>query len=148
MAFFRVSGQPNIIPMQGGASTVLSANGLVVVTSGLLAKVSSSGTYVSGICLEERTATDADYATARPVLVDALDENSIIFCDNVTGTLTKAMEGTFLKLSSTAGLVADAGTSTDTMASALVLICVGFVSATSGYFKVSGSKHRQVDVLA
>lgn len=148
MAFYRASGTPNILPMQGAASTVLSANGLVVVTSGVLAKVGSTGTYVSGICLEERTATDADYATARPVLVDQVDENALLFCDNVTGTLTKAMEGTFMKLSSTAGLVADAGTSTETIATALVLICVGFVSSTSGYFKVAGMKHRQVDVLA
>lgn len=148
MAFYRVSGQANIQPAQGAASTVLSANGIVVVTAGVLAKVSSSGSLVSGICLEERTATDADYATARPVLIDVLDENSIVFCDNVTGTLTKAMEGQFLKLSSTAGLVADAGTATDTIAAALVLQLQQFVSATSGYFKVSSLKQHQVSVLA
>lgn len=148
MAFYRVSGQANILPMQGAASTILSANGLVVQTAGVLAKVASSGSLVSGICLEERAATDADYATARPVLVDALDENSILFCDNVTGTLTLAMEGQFLKLSSTAGLVADAGTATDTMAAGLVLQCVKFVSATSGYFKVNALKQHQVAVLA
>ncbi len=148
MAFYRVSGAPNIIPMQGPASTVLSANGMVLQAAGVLGKAASNSIYISGICLEERTATDADYATARPVLVDALDENTIVFCDNVTGTLTKAMEGTFLKLSSTAGLVADAGTSTDTIAAALLLMCVGFVSATSGYFKVNGLKQHQPAVLA
>lgn len=143
MAFYRASGQPNMIPMQGAASTVLSANGVVVVTAGVLAKVSSTGSLVSGLCMEERTATDADYATARPVLVDALDENAIVFCDNVTGTLTKAMEGQFLKLSSTAGLVADAGTATDTPAAALVLQLQQFVSATSGFFKVTGLKQSR-----
>lgn len=143
MAFYRVSGQPNIIPMQGDASVVLSANGLVVVTAGVLAKVASTGSLVSGISMETRATTDADYATARPVLVDALDENAIVFCDNVTGTLTKAMEGQFLKLSSTAGLVADAGTATDTPAAGLVLQLQNFVSATSGYFKVNGLKQSR-----
>jgi hypothetical protein len=143
MAFYRVSGQANILPKNGAASTILSANGLVTMVSGALAKSSSSSSVISGICLEERTATDADYATARPVLVDVLDENSLVFCDNVTGTLTAAMEGQFLKLSSTAGLVADAGTATDTPAAGLVLQLEKFVSATSGYFKVNGLKQSR-----
>lgn len=143
MAFYRVSGQANIIPMQGGASTALVANGIVTQVSGLLALSSSTSSVVSGICLETRATTDADYATARPVLVDVLDENSIVFCDNVTGTLTAAMEGQFLKLSSTAGVVADAGTATDTPAAALVLQLVKFVSSTSGYFKVNGLKQSR-----
>lgn len=143
MAFYRASGNANYIPMQGGASMILSAGGLVTQVSGLLAKSSSSSNVISGICMEERTATDADYTTARPVLVDALDEDAVLFCDNVTGTLTAAMEGQFMKLSSTAGLVADAATATDTPAAALVLQLVKFVSATSGYFKVNGLKQSR-----
>lgn len=143
MAFYRVSGPANIRPMNGAASTILSNAGLVSMVSGALAKSSSSSSVISGICLEERTATDADYATARDVLVDALDENCLVFCDNVTGTLTKAMEGQFLKLSSTAGLVADAGTATDTPAAGLVLMLDKFVSATQGFFKVSGLKQSR-----
>lgn len=126
--------------MNGAASTVLVANGLVTMVSGALAKSSSTSNVISGICLETRATTDSDYATARPVLVDALGPNCVVFCDNVTGTLTAAMEGQFFKLSSTAGVVADAGTATDTPAAALVLMCTKFVSATSGYFKVSGLK--------
>lgn len=143
MSFYRISGVANIQPMNGAASTVLVAAGLVTMVSGALAKSSSTSSVISGICLETRATTDADYATARPVLVDMLDDDALVFCDNVTGTLTKAMEGQFLKLSSTAGVVADAGTATDTPAAALVLMLVTFISSTSGYFKVNGMKHTR-----
>lgn len=127
--------------MNGAASTVLVANGLVVLTAGALAKGASTSSIISGICLETRATTDSDYASARPVLVDLLGPNCLVFCDNVTGTLTQAMEGQYLKLSSTAGTVADAGTATDTPAAGLILECIKFVSATSGFFKVNGLKH-------
>lgn len=143
MGFYRASGNANVIPMQGAASTILSASGLVTQVSGVLAKSSNSSSVISGICMEERTATDADYTTARKVLVDALDENAAVYCDNVTGTLTAAMEGQFLKLSSTAGLVADASTATDTPAAGLVLQLVQFISATQGIFKVNGLKQSR-----
>ena len=147
MAFIRASGTSNIIPMPSAASTVLSANGLVLQTAGVLAKAASTDSLISGICLEERATTDADYATARDVLVDVLDENATIEGD-VTGTLTAAMEGKFLKLSSTAGLVADAATATDTPATGLVLQLVQYISATKGIFKVNALKQHQVAVLA
>lgn len=143
MSFYRVSGQANIVPMQGAASTALTAAGLVTQVAGVLAKSSSTSNVISGISLETRASTDGDFATARPVLVDVLDENALVYCDNVTGTLTAAMEGQFLKLSSTAGVVADAATATDTPAAALVLQLVKFVSATAGYFKVNGLKQSR-----
>lgn len=127
--------------MNGAASTVLVANGLVTEASGALAKSSSTSNVVTGICLETRATTDGDYATARPVLVDLVGPSALVFCDNVTGTLTKAMEGQYMKLSSTAGVVADAGTATDTPAAALVLQLITFVSSTSGFFKINGLKH-------
>lgn len=143
MSFYRISGTPNVQPMNGAASTVLVANGLVTMVSGALAKSASTSSVISGLCLETRASTDSDYASARPVLVDMLDDDAVLLCDNVTGTLTAAMEGQFLKLSSTAGVVADAGTATDTPAAGLVLLCVKYISATSGYFKVSGMKHTR-----
>lgn len=141
MAFYRSSGVSDIQPMNGAASTALTANALVVETAGALALVASTGSLVSGLCLQTRASTDSDYATAKPVLVDRLGPGTTVFCDNVTGTLTAAMEGQFLKLSSTAGVVADAGTATDTPAAGLVLQLVKFVSATQGYFTVNGLKH-------
>lgn len=140
MSFYRVSGPANIIPLPGAASTVLTANAIVTVTAGALALASSTSSTAMGLCMETRATTDADYATARDVLVDCVGPSDVLYCDNVTGTLTTAMKGQLFKLSSTAGVVADAGTATDTPAAALILICVGFVSATQGYFILNGSK--------
>lgn len=143
MAFYRASGVGDVQAMNGAASTVLTAGALVVETAGALALVSSSGSMVSGICLQTRATTDSDYATAKPILVDRLGPGTTVYCDNVTGTLTAAMEGQFLKLSSTAGTVADAGTATDTPAAGLVLQLVKFISSTQGIFTVNGLKHMR-----
>lgn len=140
MSFFRTSGAPNIQPMPGAASTALVANGLVTVTAGAIAKSASTDSVAMGICLETRATTDGDYATARDVLVDLVGENDILYCDNVVGTLTTGMKGQFFKLSSTTGVSADAAQATDTPAAGLLLICVGFVSTTAGYFVLNGSK--------
>lgn len=140
MAFYRASGLPNCQMLPGAASTALVANGFVTVTAGALAKSASTDSMISGISMETRATTDGDYATARDVLVDMLMPGDIVFCDNVTGTLTSAMRGQFLKLSSTAGVVADAGTAIDTPAAGLVLELIQFVSATSGFFVVNGLK--------
>lgn len=140
MALYRISGTANIQPLPGAASTVLTANSLVTVTAGALALVSSSGNYGMGLCLETRATTDADYATARDVLVDMVGEGDMIYCDNVTGTLTAAMRGQFFKMSSTAGVVIDAGTATDTPAAALIWVLVTYISATQGIFVLSGRK--------
>jgi hypothetical protein len=140
MSLYRSSGTANLQLLPGAASTVLTANSLVTVTAGALALVSSAGNYGMGLCMETRATTDADYATARGVLVDMIGEGDVVFCDNVTGTLTAAMIGQFFKMSSTAGVVIDAGTATDTPAAALIWVCVGFISATQGYFVLSGRK--------
>lgn len=140
MAFYRASGTSNLQPLPGAASTPLTANALVTVTAGALAHVASTGNYGMGLCMETRASTDGDYATARDVLVDMIKEDDVIFCDNVTGTLTSAMRGQFFKMSSTAGVVIDAATATDTPAAGLIWVLVTFVSATSGFFVLSGRK--------
>lgn len=142
MAAIRASGVPNIQFLPGAASTALTANALVVVTAGALALVASTGSLVSGICMETRASTDGDYATARGVMVDMLRNDSVIQMD-VVGTLTTAMVGQFFKLSSTTGINADAATATDTPAAGLVLLCVGFISTTQGYFVVNGLKSER-----
>lgn len=142
MSAIRVSGTPNMQMLPGAASTALTANAVVVVTAGALALVASTGSLVSGLCMETRASTDGDYAVARGVLVDLLSPLDVIQMD-VTGTLTTGMIGQFLKMSSTAGVVADAGTATDTPAAGLVLYCVGFISATQGLFIVNGLKHTR-----
>jgi hypothetical protein len=143
MSFYRSSGVSDIQPMNAAASVALVANSLVVETAGAIANVANTGSVVSGILLQTKASTDSDFATAKPMLVDRLGPGTLVFCDNVTGTLTAAMEGQFMKLSSTAGVVADAGTATDTPAAYLVLQLVKFVSATSGYFTVNALKHTR-----
>lgn len=138
MAFYRISGAPNIDVFNAPASTPLTANALVNEAAGALGLAASTTSVIAGICLETRVSTDADYASARGVQVDQLGPNVRVYCDNVTGTLTAAMEGQYLKLSSTAGVVADAGTATDTPAAGLVLRLIRYISATSGIFVVNG----------
>ncbi len=133
---YRSSGTSNIKEAPSAASTALVANAMVTMTSGTLVKSASTDLNLYGICLQTRASTDSDYATAKPVLVDMLKEDSEIFCDNVTGTLTAAMVGTYMDLSSTAGTVIDAGTSSATEGN---FLCTKFVSATSGFFMLAGS---------
>jgi len=141
MAFYRASGTANCQMLPGAASTALTANALVTVTAGALALVASTGNYAIGICKETRASTDADYATARGVLVDMVSMEDVLLCDSVvTAALTTAMVGQFFKLSSTTGISADGNTATDTPANGLILVCVGFISTTQGYFVLSASK--------
>lgn len=140
MSFYRVSGAPNIQEMNGAASTVLVANGMVNLVSGALAKASSTSTVISGLSMLTRATTDSDYASAKPVLVDMLGPGVLLFCDNVVGTLTQAMEGTYFKLSSTTGISADAAATSATPGTAYVLLCIKFISATQGYFMVNANK--------
>lgn len=140
MSFYRISGTPNVQPLPGAASVALVANGVVTVTGGALAKSASTDSVAMGLCLQTRATTDSDYATAKPILVDLVGQQDVLLCDSVVGTLTAGMVGQFLKLSSTTGISADAATATDTPAAGLILICVGFISATQGYFILNGSK--------
>lgn len=143
MAFIRVSGTPNVQMLPSPASTAQTVNALATIASGALALAASTTSLIAGIFMEQRASTDADYATARPTAVDMLDNKSVLQCDTVVGTLTSAMVGQFLKLSSTTGINADAATATDTPAAGLVLLCVGFISATSGLFVVNGLKSER-----
>lgn len=140
MAFYRASGTANIQWLPGAASTALTANSLVSLTSGTLTPTTASLSYTNGICMETRASTDADYTTARNVMVDVVGPDDIVYCDNITGTATAAMVGQYMKISSTTGLIADAGTATDTIGADLVLMFQQFVTATTGYFTVNGMK--------
>lgn len=144
--FLRASGVPNMQMLPAAASTALTANALAAISSGTLSIAASTTNLIAGIFMETRTSTDADYATARPTLVDMLDTTSLLYCDNVVGTLTAAMVGQFFKLSSTTGVSADAATATDTPSTGLVLLCISFISATQGYFVVNGLKSERAAV--
>lgn len=142
MTALRVSGQSNVINLPKKASQAFTAGALVAAdsTNGQVVPASASSSTVLGIIKETIATTDADYATQRPAMIDALGYDAVIQMD-VTGTLTTAMVGQYLKLSTS--LVADAGTATATPAAGLILVCIGFISATLGLFKVSGMQQTR-----
>lgn len=140
MSFFRSSGLPNLQMFPSPASTAQAANSIATIASGSLATAASTTSSPLGIFMETRASTDGDYATARPSQVDMVGATDVLYCDNVVGTLTTGMIGQFFKLSSTTGVSADAGTATDTPSTALIFLCVGFQSATQGYFILAGSR--------
>lgn len=139
MTALRASGQPNIQFFPKKASTAMSAGAVVSIegANGWFTLGTASTSIALGLLQESFASTDADYATVRPAMVDLLDSRDVIQMD-VTGTLTTAMIGQYLKLSTS--LVADAGTATSAQspAAGLILMCVGFISATQGLFIVNG----------
>lgn len=136
MTALRVSGQPHIQFFPKKASTAMVAGGLVAAEASTDVTVATAtSSTVVGIVQETIASTDSDYATVRGVMVDMLGPAEVIMMD-VTGTLATTMVGQYLKLSTY--LVADAATATGTPAAALILFCVGFISATQGLFIVNG----------
>lgn len=139
--FKRISGQPNIIALPKKASTAWVAGAVLAAESSIdVTKATSSSSTVVGVALETIATTDGDYATVRPTLIDIPDARTVYEGD-VTGTLTTAMVGQYLKLSTE--LLADAGTATGTPAAALILMCVGFISATKGLFIFNGTQYTR-----
>lgn len=119
----------------------MAVNSFVAIdgANGWFINAASTSSLILGILQEKISSTDGDYADARPTMVDMLSSRDVVEID-VTGTLTAAMVGQFLKLSSTTGLLADAATaaSAQSPAAGLVLMCIGFISASKGLFIVNG----------
>lgn len=128
--FKRISGRPNIEKYPNATSTVYYNGGLVYPngSGAVIPADSTSGNHI-GVAIEAIPATDARYTTAGKIAVDVLDDNDVFEAD-VTGTLTAAMVGTYLDLSTS--LVVNAGAT-----SKQVVLCVGFISASKGLFKIS-----------
>jgi hypothetical protein len=148
MAFLRASGLPNIQPFVKTASTALDANGLVDLSSGQLVASTSSSLAPIGISLEKIASTDADYATARPVLVDEIDEEDLLLADVSNGSLLATSVGQYFKLAD--DLHVDFGTAATLSSGATgpagILLCVGFISATQGYFRLSSRAANITDM--
>ena|ERR1035437_4573046 len=136
MSFYRISGTSNVKELPSAASTALVANGMVTLASGVLAKSNSTDLNLAGICLQTRATTDSDFATAKPVLVDMLKEDSEVLADVTNGSLLTTSVGLYFDLSSTAGLLIDFGTASSSEGN---FLCVAFISATQGRFVLAGS---------
>ena len=129
--FKRESGDFNILPLTNAISTLYYNGGLIYPngSGAFIPADSTSGNHV-GIAQEDITATDARYTTAGKINVDILRSGDLVRATDITGTLTAAMEGTFLDLSNS--LVVNAAASSKS-----VVFCVKYISASEGIFMVN-----------
>lgn len=130
MTFRRISGKHRVEWWPKKASTAFTYGSLVYPDgSGAIQPADSTSGEHIGVILKTVASTDSDYASTTKVPVDVCGEDDVFEAD-VTGTLTSAMVGTYLDLS-TALVVNAAATSKQ------VVLCVGFISASKGLFKIT-----------
>jgi len=130
MSIIRKSGKPNIEYFPNTTSQAYANNTLQYfdLSGAVIPADATSGNH-AGVILETITSSDDKYTTAGMVPVDIYDDNDI-FEATVTGTLTAAMIGGFYDLSTAA--IVDVGNQSKN-----VVLCVGFISATKGLFKLN-----------
>lgn len=130
MSFLRISGKPKLKWYSKAASTAFEVGDLVYPngSGAIIPADSTSGNHL-GVMLKKVVSTDSDYASTTLVPVDEFAEDDV-FEATVTGTLTTAMVGNFYDLS-------DAATVNVGATSKKVVLCVGFISATKGLFKIN-----------
>lgn len=130
MSFIRISGKPRLAWFPKKASTAFTQNALVYPDgSGAIQPADSTSGEHIGVIQKAVASTDSDYASTTLVPVDECGEDDI-FEATVTGTLTSAMVGTYRDLSDSVTVNAGA-------TSKKVVLCVGFISATKGLFKIT-----------
>lgn len=130
MSFRRISGKQRVEWWPKKASTAFTLGALVYPdgAGAIQPADSTSGEHI-GVILKTVASTDSDYASTTKVPVDVCGEDDVFEAD-VTGTLTAAMVGTYLDLS-TSLVVNAAATSKN------VVLCVGYISASKGLFKIT-----------
>lgn len=140
--FKRISGQPNLIQAAKKASTAF-ANGAATTYdagTGFIKPLVATDPSVFGVIQQTIASTDADYALNTPVLVDQGALDQVWEVDVTAGTLALTDRGQFFKMDTGAASI-DAGTRSSTAgagftAQGLVFLCVGYISATKGLFKI------------
>lgn len=134
MAFKRISGKPRMAWFPKKASIAIEVGDLMYPDgSGAIQLAdATSGEHV-GISLKKVVSTDSDYASNTMIPVDECGQDDI-FEAEVTGTLTTAMVGTYLDLS-------DANTVNAAATAKKVVLCVGFISATLGLFRITANAY-------
>lgn len=128
--FIRISGHPKPLFLAKAASTAFNIGDLVYPNGSgyVIPADSTSGTHL-GVCQEYVAATDTDYTGTRKIMIDEAGEDDI-FEATVAGTLTAAMVGNYYDLSNAYTVNAAAQAKS-------VVLCVGFISATKGLFKIT-----------
>lgn len=121
----------NLVPLTNAISTAYNNGGLVYPdgSGAFIPADATSGNHI-GICQEDIASGDDKYSTAGEIMVDIIKPGELIRATDITGTLTAAMEGTYLDLSN--DLVVNAGASAKD-----ILFCVKFISATEGIFMLN-----------
>jgi len=125
------SGSAKIEFFPKTASTAIANGAIVSLSSGQLIPGTSSTASHEGISLRKIASTDADYAatTLIPVMIPSQDA---IFEADCTG-LTAAKVGTTVDLTDSVTVNAAAD-------SHHAVLCVGYISATKGLFKINSTK--------
>lgn len=138
--FVRKSGKVRLEWHVKATSTAISYGALMAADgSGANIPATASTIKHTGVSLRAVVAADPDYATVgAKIPLDVIGEDDVFEAD-VTGTLTTAMVDTYLDLSDSVTVNA-AGTSH------LSVLCVGFISATKGLFKVNSRLATKVGV--
>lgn len=130
--FKRISGKPRLTYYPKKASTAFTYGALVYPDgSGAVQPADSTSGEHIGVIMQTIASTDSDYALTTKVAIDECGQDDVFEAD-VTGTLTTAMVGTYLDLSDS--LVVNAAAT-----SKKVVLCVGFISATKGLFKITAN---------
>lgn len=141
----RISGPSNIQPFPKTASTTFDNGGAVKLTSGQLVRAAAADTVSLGIVQQTIASTDGDYAKTTMIGVDMFETSQVIEADvtnggAVPGTLTSGMVGHYFKIDAAASPVSasiDSATDTTTpVTGGAIYVCVGFISASKGLFKL------------
>lgn len=140
--FKRISGTPNLIAVPKKASVAFPNGGAVTFdgATGFIKPLVATDPSVFGIIQQKIASTDGDYASNTPVLVDQGDLGSVWEVDGITNTLAATDVGQFFKMGATSDII-DASTRSSTAgagftAQGLVFLCVGYISASKGLFKI------------
>lgn len=139
--FKRLSGAPNIEWMPKAASVAFTNGGLVYSngTGEIIPADATSGNH-HGVILRTVKAADADYATEAKVPVDVCGPNDLFEADVPNGDLSINDVGNYCDLMADgAGIDPDA-------TSKLVVLIVGFISASKAIVKVNAmAAHKNVE---
>ena len=132
MAFKRDQGKTKLMYFPKTASTALSADSLVVLSSGYLVAATSSSTKILGVLRKAVASTDTDYASTTLVPVEVPIELYVTWYADITATFTAAQVGVACDL--TDALTVNTGGTTHHVVTPTALI-----STTKGLVIINGN---------
>lgn len=131
MAFKRDQGKTKLMYFPKTASTTLSADSLVILTSGQLVAATSSSSKLAGVLRKAIASTDSDYTSTTLVPVEVPIEMNVTWLADFTASFTAAQVGVACDLTDQNN-VNTGGTSHK------VVTPTAFISATKGLVVMNG----------